>query len=185
MLSIRFLLSQVRRTSQRARIHMFTPPNMCVFVFCVSFVLLSVMALSTLLTALQSTSIIYVSWFCDHRAVCLHLRGRIGTDTGCAGCRRVERTVQCEEHTPILFSQVRHTYVTKGTYAFIYSHVFYRWLYIPYILVHIYGALVYSAWYQVVAACNSSSGWNLSLVIRVHITTKLHELKTSLDARKD
>ena len=38
-----------------------------------------------------------VSWFCDHRA-CISL-GRISADTGCAGCRRVGRTVQCEEHT--------------------------------------------------------------------------------------
>ena len=27
---------------------------------------------------------------------------RIGTDTGCAGCRRVEKTVSCEEHTHII-----------------------------------------------------------------------------------
>ena len=32
------------------------------------------------------------SWFCDHRA-CISLGGRIGTDTRCAGCRPVERTV--------------------------------------------------------------------------------------------
>ena len=25
-------------------------------------------------------------------------RARIGTDTGCVGCRRVERTIQCEKH---------------------------------------------------------------------------------------
>ena len=36
--------------------------------------------------------VVFVSWFCDHRA-CISLGGRIGTDTGCAGCRRVERTV--------------------------------------------------------------------------------------------
>ena len=47
-------------------------------------------ALSALLTALQCS--ISVPWFCDHRA-CISLRGRIGTDTGSAGCRRVERTV--------------------------------------------------------------------------------------------
>ena len=30
-----------------------------------------------------------MSWFCDHRA-CISLGARTGTDTGCAGCRRVE-----------------------------------------------------------------------------------------------
>ena len=48
-----------------------------------------VIALSTLLTALQCS--ISVSCLCDHRA-CI-LGGRLGTDTGRAGCRRVERTV--------------------------------------------------------------------------------------------
>ena len=37
-------------------------------------------------------------WFCDHRA-CISLGGRISTDTGGTGCRRVERTVSCQEHT--------------------------------------------------------------------------------------
>ena len=35
---------------------------------------------------------ISVSWFCD-RGACIFLGGRIGTDTGCARCRLVERTV--------------------------------------------------------------------------------------------
>ena len=30
-----------------------------------------------------------MSWFCNHR-VCIFLRGRAGTETACAGCRRVE-----------------------------------------------------------------------------------------------
>ena len=91
------------------------------------------------------------------------------------------------------------SYVTKGAhshryamrhkeYAFIYSYVRYRWtwyLYIPYNLVHIYCALVYSAWY-LVPACNYSHARNFSLVIRAHIhtTTKLHELNTALDASR-
>ena len=50
----------------------------------------SLIALSTLLTALQCS--ISVSSFCDYRAY-ISLGGRIGTDTGCAECRRVERTV--------------------------------------------------------------------------------------------
>ena len=49
-----------------------------------------VIPLSTLLTTLVCS--ISVSWFCHHRA-CITLGGRIGTDTGCAACRRVERTV--------------------------------------------------------------------------------------------
>ena len=69
------------------------------FFFFVSFVLFSVIArfnvknthtLSTLLTALQCS--ISVSWLCDHRAG-ISLGRRIGTDTVCAGCRWVERTV--------------------------------------------------------------------------------------------
>ena len=36
--------------------------------------------------------VVSLSWFCDHRA-CISLGERIGTDTGCAGCRQVERTV--------------------------------------------------------------------------------------------
>ena len=55
-----------------------------------------VIALSTLLTALQCS--ISVSWFCNHRT-CICLGGRIGTDTGCAGCRWVERAVSCKEPT--------------------------------------------------------------------------------------
>ena len=50
-----------------------------------------VIALSTLLTALQFS--ISMSLFCDHSSACISLGGRISTDTGCAGCRRVERTV--------------------------------------------------------------------------------------------
>ena len=86
-----------------------------------------------------------------------------------------------------IFFQVRHTYVTKGTYAYIHTyskgeprvpvHTIYSRTYISYC------ALVYSAWYQLAPACNSSYGWNFSLVIRVHIT-KLHELKTALDASR-
>ena len=49
-----------------------------------------VIASSTPLTALQCS--ISVLSFCDYRA-CISLGGRIGTDTGCAGCRRVEITV--------------------------------------------------------------------------------------------
>ena len=47
-----------------------------------------VISLPTLLTTLLAFSI-SVSWFCHHRA-CISLGARIGTDTGCAGCRRVE-----------------------------------------------------------------------------------------------
>ena len=36
-------------------------------------------------------------WFCDHRAS-IALGGGIGTHTGRAWCRRVERTVYCGEH---------------------------------------------------------------------------------------
>ena len=49
-----------------------------------------VIPLSTLRTTLICS--IFVSWFYDHRA-CISLGGRTGTDTGRAGCRRVERTV--------------------------------------------------------------------------------------------
>ena len=56
-----------------------------------------VIALSTHLTASRCTGRISVSWFCDRRA-CISLGGRIGTDTGCAACRRVERTVYDVKH---------------------------------------------------------------------------------------
>ena len=63
---------------------------------CMSYLSYSVrwhaIALSTLLTALPVHRNISVSWFCDHRA-CISPGGRIGTDTGCTGCRRVERTI--------------------------------------------------------------------------------------------
>ena len=36
-----------------------------------------------------------------------------------------------------------------------------------------------------VPASDSSYGWNVSLAIRVHITTKLHELKTTVDASRE
>ena len=49
-----------------------------------------VIPLSSLYTTLVCS--ISVSWFCDYRAW-TSLGGRISTDTGCAGCRRVERTV--------------------------------------------------------------------------------------------
>ena len=58
-----------------------------------------VIALSTLLTALQCS--ISVSRFCDQSLYLVSIiGGMIGTDTGCAGCRRAERTVSCEEHIP-------------------------------------------------------------------------------------
>ena len=49
-----------------------------------------VFALSTLLTTLVCS--ISVSWFCDHRT-CISVGGKNRTDTGCAACRPVERTV--------------------------------------------------------------------------------------------
>ena len=60
------------------------------FVLFVSSVVISAVALSTLITALQCS--ISASSFCEHRA-CISLGGRIGTDTGCAACRRGESAV--------------------------------------------------------------------------------------------
>ena len=74
-------------------------------------------------------------------------------------------------------SQVRHTYVTKAAYAVIYLCVPGTSTY------HIYSCM-YDAWYELVPASNSASSWNLSLAIRAHITTKLHEIKTALDASR-
>ena len=37
-------------------------------------------------------NVVYVSWFLEQRP-CITLGGRIGADTGCAGYRRVEKTV--------------------------------------------------------------------------------------------
>ena len=74
-----------------------------------------VIALSTLLTAL--TRRISVSWCCDHRAS-ISLGGRISADIACAGCRRVERTVKCEEHThchAILLHTPGTTYSTHAS----------------------------------------------------------------------
>ena len=53
-----------------------------------------VIPFSTLLPTLLilCTRSISVSWFYDHGA-CISLGGRTGTDTGCAGCRGVERGV--------------------------------------------------------------------------------------------
>ena len=47
MLRTRYILSQVRRTSQRVRIYKSTRPK-CIFVSCVSFVFFAVIALPTL-----------------------------------------------------------------------------------------------------------------------------------------
>ena len=55
------------------------------------------MAGHCIVTALQCR--IYVSWFCNHKSCLISRGGRIGTDTGCAACRRVERTFFCEAHT--------------------------------------------------------------------------------------
>ena len=42
---------------------------------------------------------------------CISLGRRISADTGCAGCRRAERTVQCQEKTHTHISQQpRHTW---------------------------------------------------------------------------
>ena len=81
-------------------------------------------------------------------------------------------------------------------YSYIHSYVIpvlskqvMLWLYIPYILVHICCcALVYSAWYvHVVPGTTSLLSYQPVIpvtpgAIRGHITTKLHELKTVLDA---
>ena len=73
-------------------------------------------------------------------------------------------------------------------------NLWYWCLYIAFLLVHIYGepgaytydvySYIYIAWYELVPVCNSSSSWNLSLGNRVHTTTKLHQLKTDLDASR-
>ena len=104
----------------------------------------------------------------------VHLRGRVGTDTGCAGCRRVERTVQYSPRCAIRTSQ------RVRTHSYIHIHVSYRWLYIPYILVHMYSTLVIvrgTRWYEPVIPV-------LPVAIGVLITTKLDELKTALDASR-
>ena len=81
-------------------------------------------------------------------------------------------------------SRVRHTYVTKSTYAFIYSYVWHRWtwyLYVPYIYTRTHYIVRGTSWYQPVIAVKR---WNISLTIWEHITTKLHELKTTLYASR-
>ena len=99
-------------------------------------------------------------------------------------------------------SQIRHTYVTKGTYAFIYSYYTYstgeplapvHTIYCIHtyctgensgtctypIFSYIYTVLSYivrgTSWYQPVIVVTP-------VVIRAHTTTNLHELKTALDA---
>ena len=52
--------------------------------------------LSTLLNALLFNGI-SVLWVCEHGA-CHSLGERIGTETGCDGCRRVQRTVKNTAH---------------------------------------------------------------------------------------
>ena len=84
-----YIITDASRTSRRVRIHIFTPPNNCKFV-CVIFVLLSVIALPTLpyCIAIYEYELSLCRGFVTTELV--HLRGRIGTDTGGAGCRRVE-----------------------------------------------------------------------------------------------
>ena len=97
----------------------------------------------------------------------------------CFYSHQVRSNVKTTTTTTNICSHVRHTYVTKGTYAFKYLYVCNRWtwyLYISCILVPIY-----SAWHELVPAFNSSSGWKCSLATRAHITTTLHELKTASD----
>lgn len=55
-------------------------------------------ALSTLVSVLQIR--ISVSWVCD-RVTGISSKWFIGTDTGCAGSRRVKTTVSCETKTHI------------------------------------------------------------------------------------
>ena len=87
--------------------------------FFVSLVLLSVIALYTLLTYevlhynVVHYNIVSVSCFCDHRT-CMSLGGRISTDNGCAGCQRVKRMVQCEEHTHVVDSCVQCQVIMLG-----------------------------------------------------------------------
>ena len=80
------------------------------FVCFLSLSFFSVIALSTLITALCS---IFVPWFCDHRDELVSLGGRIGTDTGCAGCwmstDRKKKTIYCEEHTPCMIGTSKYT----------------------------------------------------------------------------
>ena len=60
------------------------------------------MALRCLLSLLHYNVLtaLSLSSFCDHIRACISLGGRIRKDTGCAGCRRVQRTIWCEQHTP-------------------------------------------------------------------------------------
>ena len=93
----------------------------------------------------------------------------------------VKTTTAITTTTNDISSQVRHTYVTKGTYAFIYST--YGTREPGTCTYHIY-SYIHGAWYELVPACNSSFGWNFSLLTRGHITTKLHELNIALDVSK-
>ena len=56
------------------------------------------------------------------------------------------------------------------------------YLYMPYIFVHMYCALVYSAWFQVVSAWYMLVIPVTPVLIRAYTTTNLHELETALDA---
>ena len=42
-------------------------------------------------------------------------------------CKQVQKIIKIITKYMQNFSKVRHTYVTKGTWAFIYEYVFYRW----------------------------------------------------------
>ena len=80
------------------------------------------------------------------------------------------------DHTQI-FSQVRHTYVTKGTYAFIYSYYTYSTGDGTYpIISYIHAVLSCigrgTRWFEPVIPV-------ASVAIRALITTTLHELKTA------
>ena len=72
-------------------------------------------------------------------------------------------------------SQVRQTYVTKSTYFEVCIHILIRIVQVNRVPLYTYNiySYIHSAWYELVPACNSSSSWNLSVAIRVRITTKL------------
>lgn len=82
-------------------------------------------SLSALHIALQRR--FSVSWFCYHVITCVSLGWSIGTDTWCAGCRRVEWTVYREEHN---HTHTARQFSSKFSYSYCctyVSHVFFRY----------------------------------------------------------
>ena len=115
-------------------------------------------------------------WPSRTRATYLGQGPNLRAGSGRAPCEPRRRE---HEERPAAVREKNNQGQKKYIFIYVYICVPGSFTYHTYSIVYIVRVM-----YELVPACTSSSSLNLSLAIRSHITTKLHELKTALDASR-